>query len=204
MDLLSRLQPFLPFDDPNLPRILLAVAMGIVLAATCGLRAFLPLFGVSVMAWLDQVELSEGFTWLNSPITMLAFGTAVVLELLADKFPAVDHVMDAIGLVARPLAGTLVVASLVGTRDPMVACVLGLATGGVAAGGVQLVKAKVRLLSTTFTAGLGNALVSLLEDLLAVVTVVVTLVLPLVAIGAVALLGLSLWAWRRRKRRALA
>jgi len=206
LDLLTTLRGYPLLADPSVLRSTVVVAMGIVLAATCGLRAFLPLFGLSIVAWAGRLQVSEGFAWMASGWAVLCFGTAVLAEILADKFPAVDHAMDAIGLVARPLAGTLVLASVMGTRDPLLACVVGLIAGGTAAGGVQLVKAKVRILSTTFTAGLANAVVSFVEDVLAITCVVLTLIFPILAfIGlAFAGVGAAIWFRRRQGRRATA
>ena len=57
---------------------MMAVMMGLALAATCGLRAFLPLFVVGCMGALGQLELASSFQWLQQPIALAALGLAVV------------------------------------------------------------------------------------------------------------------------------
>ena len=66
------------------------LCMGLALAATCGLRAFLPLFVVSLLSHLGHIELSDGFEWMSSTSAVAGLGAAVLLELLADKIPVVD------------------------------------------------------------------------------------------------------------------
>lgn len=181
----------------------LGVAMGLVLAATCGLRAFLPLAVLSALAWTGHVELGNGFDWMGHPASLACFCTAVVAEVLGDKVPVFDHLLDSLGLVIRPMAGTFATASLIAEMDPLLATVVGLVTGGVAAGGVHVVKAKVRLLSTALTGGLGNTLLSVMEDAIALVVVVLAVLVPLLAVAALATVtGVALWWLRRRRQRA--
>ena len=74
--------------------ILLQVAMGVSLAACAGLRAFLPLLVVGAFGRLGFVPLTGAFEWLSSWPALAVFGVAVVVELAADKFPVVDHLLD--------------------------------------------------------------------------------------------------------------
>ena len=50
--------------------IVTGLSMGLALAATCGLRAFLPLFGVSVLAYMGKIELAESFSWMAAPVAV--------------------------------------------------------------------------------------------------------------------------------------
>ena len=54
---------------------------GIGLAAACGFRVFMPLLGTSLAGMGGYVDLSNGFDWMSSPVTVIAFGTATVLEI---------------------------------------------------------------------------------------------------------------------------
>lgn len=164
------------------------LSMGFALSATCGLRAFLPLFAASVLSHLGYFSLGDSFVWMSGVPAMVVFGSAVVFELVGDKFPAVDHALDAGGLVVKPAAATLLAASMFTHVDPLFAAVLGLVTGGVAAGGVHLVKTKTRLASSLLTMGFGNPVLSILEDLAAFVSIVLAVLLPLFA--AMMILGL--------------
>lgn len=177
-----------------------AIVMGLALAATCGIRAFLPLFALSLLALLGKVELGSSFLWLGTPTATVCFGVAVVLELLGDKIPAVDHALDAAGVLVKPVAATVASASLVTEFDPMLAVVLGLITGGVAAEGIHLTKAKARVLSTAFTGTIANPFLSVLEDIAAVLGVILAWIVPIVVVGGAFAFVLTVWLWRRSRR----
>ena len=174
-----------------------AVVLGISLAATAGLRAFMPLFSICVFAWMGQVELGDSFAWMGTPVAAICFGTAVVVEVLADKIPVVDHALDGVGLVVKPIAGTLATSTMITGMDPVLTVVVGLATGGVAAGGVHLVKAKVRVMSSLFTAAHANPIISLFEDAVALVGVVVAWIAPVVIV----VVGIVSGGWLLRRSR---
>lgn len=182
---------------------LFQLAMGFSLAAATGLRAFLPLFAAAVCARTGYVDLAASFDWLASTPALLVFGSAVVFELAGDKIPAVDHALDAAGVLVKPTAATLLSAALFTNVDPVLGAVLGLASGGAVAGTVHLVKAKTRLVSSLVTAGFANPVVSVVEDVASLLAVVVSIVLPvLAAFMALAVLGLAVvWFVRRRSAR---
>lgn len=178
------------------------LALGFSLAATTGLRAFLPLFAAAAAARAGMVQLGPSFAWLASDAALIVFGSAVVFELLGDKIPVLDHALDAGGIVVKPAAATLLTASMFTSMDPVMATVLGLVAGGATAGGVHLVKAKARVASTAFTAGVANPVLSLIEDLVAVIGVVLAILIPVVvAITIVIFLGLATFLLIRRFQR---
>ncbi len=183
-----------------------AICMGLSLAATCGLRAFLPLLVIGLLGMLGKVELAEAFTWMASPVAVTCFGTAVIAEVVGDKFPAVDHALDAAGLVVKPTAATLAAASMITAFDPLLALVLGVVTGGVAAEAVHVAKAKARVLSSALSAGMGNPVLSTIEDGVALAAVGLAWLAPVGAAMALLLsvTAMTFWLVRRRRRRALA
>ena len=187
---------------PDLLSLAVQVAMGLGLAACAGLRAFLPLLVVGLAGRLELVPLSESFAWLATGPALVVLSVAVVAELLADKVPVVDHALDALGTLVKPVAGTLVAASVLTDLPPLPTAVLALCTGGAVSAGVHLTKAKVRLLSTAATAGIGNPLLSVLEDVGAVIGSVAALVVPLLvaALFLAALVGLLVLLAARRAR----
>lgn len=182
--------------------LLFQIATGVGLAACAGLRAFLPLFAVGLAGRLDVLPLTPAFDWLASDAALIVFGIAVLVELLGDKIPIVDHVLDAIQTLIKPIAGTAVVAASLTDLTPLQATVLGLLLGGSVAGVVHLVKAKTRLLSTATTAGLGNPVVSAVEDSGAVAGSAVALLAPpvMLALLALGVAAIAWWALRRRDR----
>lgn len=151
----------------SLPSLALPLGLGIVLAATAGLRAFFPLFLVSALGYTGAVELSDSLSWMASPATVLCMATAVFLEVSADKIPFVDHFVDTAGTLVRPAAGALVGTSLLAGASPLVAMVFGLGAGGAVAGMTHFGKASARAGSTATTGGLANPVVSIIEDVAA-------------------------------------
>jgi hypothetical protein len=185
----------------DLALLAVQLAMGFSLAATTGLRAFLPIFAAGLLAHLGYVQVGPGYLWMQSTPALCVFGSAVLFELVGDKFPAVDHALDAAGLVIKPTAATLLAASLLTRQDPMTAAVLGLVAGGSVAGGVHLVKAKLRLASTVFTLGFANPILSVLEDGLALLGVAISILVPFAAAGVAAIaLGYGIWRLTRPKK----
>jgi len=166
---------------------LIPLLMGIALAAVCGLRAFLPLFALSLAAYFDFVVLNSSFDWLDSTAAIIAFGIAVVLELVADKIPAVDNLLDTAAIYVKPVAAAIVVAGVAKDLDPVFAVGLGLITGGTLAAVIHLGKAAFRLASTVITAGLGNFAISVVEDVVSFITSILALFAPVIAIIVVGL-----------------
>jgi hypothetical protein len=81
--------------------------------------------------------------------------------------------------------------------------VLAIVAGGGTAAAVHVVKAKLRLLSTVATAGLGNPLLSLGEDALSLAGTIGALVVPVVMIVLMAAGTIAvLLAIRRFRQRA--
>jgi hypothetical protein len=169
------------------------LAMGFALAASVGVRAFLPLFATGLLARNGYVELAPAFQWMAGTPALVVFGSAFVFEILADKVPFLDHLLDAGGVFVKPIAGTLLAASLLTQLDPLVAVTLGLVTGGSVAGVVQAMKGITRLASTGATAGLGNPFLSIAEDAAATAGIILAFVLPIVAaLIAVAIVAFGL------------
>ena len=182
--------------------VVTGLCMGLALAATCGLRAFLPLFVVSLLSHLGHIELSDGFEWMSSTSAVAGLGAAVLLELLADKIPVVDHVLDTVAVIVKPLAAMIAAASVMTELDPMLSTVVGLVLGGTMAQGVHLVKAKLRLLSSALTATVANPFLSIIEDVLALMATILAFLLPVllfVAAVLVSLWGFRTWIGRRKQ-----
>lgn len=177
-----------------------ALALGIGLAACAGLRAWLPLLLAGLAARMGWIELGHSFQFLSSGRALALFGVASVVEMVADKVPALDHLLDALSTVLRPAAGSLLAASVLWpVNDPLTAIALGVAVGAPTALVPHAAKTALRAASTTLTAGFANPVLSLAEDGLVVFLFVVAIVLPLLVVTAVAgLVVLLVMRWRRR------
>ncbi|HET9480310.1 MAG TPA: DUF4126 domain-containing protein [Candidatus Polarisedimenticolia bacterium] len=181
------------------------VAMGIGLAACTGLRAFLPPLILGAAARAGLVGLPDSLSWLASTPSLVALGSAVLIELLGDKIPIVDHLLDAAGTILRPAAGALVGAAPLlalapqPSGDPSGASAvwaLGIAGAGIGAGVsgvVLLLKSAVRLASTGVSGALANPILSIGEDVVGTVGSVLAVLVPLVALGLMILAGGLLW-----------
>jgi hypothetical protein len=162
--------------------IVAQVAAGIGLAACAGLRAFLPLLVVGACGRAGWLGLSGPFEWLATWPALVVFGVAVVVEILADKIHVVDHLLDVVQGVVKPAAGAALVVAVVTDLTPLQATVLGILGGGGTAAVVHVAKAKVRLLSSALTSGLGNPILSLMEDVVTGLGSVVAILAPLLVI----------------------
>jgi hypothetical protein len=172
------------------------------LASAAGLNAYLPLLVVALTArFTNLIQLNEPWDVLGSWWAIGALAVLLLIEMTVDKIPAVDTVNDVINTVVRPAAGAILFAAnsgAVGEVHPVLAFVCGL----LVAGGVHAVKATARPAVTAATAGTGNWLVSIGEDVLSFVTTVLAILVPVVLVFLVVLLILALaWRWSRRRAR---
>lgn len=186
-------------DWSSLAEFLPTLALGIALAACAGLRAWLPLLLASLLARAGWLDLGPPFQFLASNKALLLFAVATVIEIVGDKVPVVDHALDVVGTPLRPAAGALLAASVMGhVSDPLTALALGTAVGAPAALVPHAAKTALRAASTTFTGGLANPILSLIEDGVSFVLFVLAVLVPLVVL---CLLALALLFIGRRLRR---
>ncbi len=181
---------------------LAAILAGFGLAAPAGLNAWLPLLMVGLAArFTHLIHLNAPYNLLSETWVLIVLAVLLFIEIMADKVPVVDSMNDAIHTFIRPAAGAILFAAqndAVGGLNPALALILGL----LAAGSVHAVKAGTRPLVTATTAGIGNPFVSILEDVLVIVSVLLALVVPVLsAILFVVLLFVGvrlLLRWRSR------
>jgi len=174
------------------------VAMGIGLAASAGLRAFLPLLVISIAGKVGWVPLADRFEWLATWPAVIVFGVAVVMELLADKIPLIDNLLDTLQVCIKPVVGALLAVAVLTELEPLPATVLGIMAGASSAGIVHIVKAKARLLSSALTAGIGNPILSLIEDAVALIGSVLSVIVPFLIVVVVALAIIGIYVAVRR------
>jgi len=178
----------------------LATAFGLSTAA--GLNAYIPLLVVALLARLTPlITLSEPYDALSNWWVIGTLTVLLVVEILVDKIPAVDTINDIIHTFIRPAAGAILFAATTNTIGihPILAAILGV----ILAGGVHAVKAGGRPVVAATTAGLGDPIVSTIEDIISLVTSVLAIIAPYVVLALI-LISVSLFAWwyaRRRRRR---
>jgi len=177
--------------------LLLAAMTGIALAACAGLRVFLPLFAAGAAARFFDWPLASSMQWLSGDASLVTFGMASVVEIVADKVPALDHLLDAAQTFLAPAAGAMVAVSSMSDLSPAAALAVGIITGAPIAGGVHLLAATTRLGSSALTLGAGNPVLSVIEDVLASVGVLLAFVIPLFVVIGIVLVALAIRRWRR-------
>ena len=183
-----------------------AAAFGVVLAATAGLRAFLPVFSASLMAWTTDLPLPDNLAWLERPQTVLIFGVATVLEILGDKIPIVDHALDSVQVLTKPVLAVLAATPFLYQFAPEQSVAIGILLGAPLALGVHSAKATARLGSTATTGGVANPVLSVAEDVAAIASIVLGFLAPLLALVLMAatIFFIARLALRVRRRRRMA
>lgn len=158
--------------------MLTMILTGIGLASGSGLNAYLPLL---ILALADRfttvVELETPWDILSSFWGLLALLLILPLELIPDKIARVDHISDLFHAAIRPATGAVAFMAVASQQDDfqlVIAFLLGL----VIAGAVHWMKASARPVITLTTRGVGNPIVSLLEDALAIVFALTAAFLP--------------------------
>ena len=179
----------------------LATAFG--LSTSAGLNAYIPLLVVALLArFTPLVTLNKPYDALSSWWVIGTLGVLLVIETLVDKVPAADTVNDIIQTFIRPAAGAILFAATTNAigLHPVVAAVCGV----LVAGSVHVVKAGGRPVVAVATAGVGNPIVSTIEDVVSFVTSLLAIVAPYLVVALIVIAAglLTWWAVRRRRRRA--
>ena len=180
----------------NVQDLVFAAAAGIAIAAACGLRAFLPLLALGIGVHFEWLQVAPGAVWIGSTPALITLLWATLIELVADKVPALDHALDLVATGLRPLAAAVAAwCRFVGVHPAVaVAAALIMGTGAM---GVHVAKAKVRLGSSMLTFGTANPVLSFIEDALAIGLSAMAVLAPLAALAGV---GLMTWAFLRAFR----
>lgn len=189
--------------------------IGTSLAASAGLNAWMPLFLLGLTdRLLPAVVLPPSWSWLSSDLALWILGALLLLEIVADKIPALDSVNDVIQSILRPASGGIAFgagsgAQTIAVDDPAafftdnawVPVVVGIAIALV----VHIVKATARVAANTVTGGLAAPFLSTAEDgasfMLAATAIVIPIVAALLLAGLVivAVLGVRRLARARRE-----
>jgi hypothetical protein len=178
---------------------LMALCLGVGLAAAAGFRIFVPPLVLGIAHRLGAPLTDAVPEWIGSWPALIAFGSASLCEIGAYYVPWLDNVLDTIASPAAVIAGILMTGLVLGDLPPFVGWSLAVIAGGGAAAVTQAATVATRALSTGATAGFANFLVSSAEALLALfVAVLAVLVAPL-AFGM--LLLAAIWLVRALRRK---
>ena len=132
------------------------------LAIPAGLNAYIPLLAIALAQRFNWLELKQPFDIIGEWWMIAIIAVLLVVEIVADKVPIVDHINDIIQTFIRPAAGGIVAVASAGSASNVSPWLLVL-TGVLLAGSVHAVKATMRPVVNVTTAGVGAPVVSAAE-----------------------------------------
>ena len=187
---------------------------GFGLATAAGLNAYIPMLMMGLLGrFTGLVHLPAGWSWLENGWVLAIVGALLIVEIVADKIPALDSINDTVQTFVRPTAGGIVfgsgsAAQTAAVTDPAdfartgqwVPVVIGVVTALV----VHLTKTAVRPPANVATAGMAAPVLSTVEDVTSVGLVFIAILVPaLVLVVLAALAWATFLLLRRRRRRRL-
>jgi hypothetical protein len=181
---------------------ILSILTAFGLSASAGLNAYIPLLMVALLAkFTNLIKLSQPWDALTSWWIIALLLVLSLIEFFADKIPAVNHVNDILQTFVRPAAGAILFAASARVITD-VSPILSIGAGLLVAGGVHATKAlAVRPAVTATTAGVGNVVVSMTEDLVSTILSFLSVVVPvLIACLLVLITAWIVWRVYRRSR----
>lgn len=191
---------------------------GAGLATSAGLNAYIPLLILGLTGrYADFVQLPAAAHWLSNGWVLGVLGVLLVVEVVADKIPALDSINDVIQTVVRPTSGGISFGAGAASETAAVADPgsffsdqgwIMVVLGGVLALIVSLAKTITRPIVNAFSGGLGAPVVSTLEDLGSLGLAVAAILVPVLAALAVLIILVigfraGMWWTRRRRNRAV-
>lgn len=171
------------------------------LGTGAGLNAYATMLVFGLLArWQPQHFQGALPRFFASTPVLTIIAILYVVEFVADKVPAIDHAWDVIHTFIRPVAGAVVAWAAVSHASlPHGVVIVATALAGTAAFSAHATKAMTRVASSMATGGLGNPVLSLIEDVLAFIGAIAALLMPLlVLVLFVVVLGFFLLRLRRR------
>jgi hypothetical protein len=173
------------------------------LSGSAGLNAYIPLLLVALAGRfpLDNplIDLAQPYDVLSNSWVIGILAVLLLIEMFVDKVPAVDSVNDVIQTFIRPTAGAVLFAAnadVITDISPVITIIAGL----LVAGSVHATKGVIRPVVTTTTAGTGNWLVSILEDIIAFFISILSILIPILALLLTLFFLFVGFNWLRRRR----
>lgn len=187
---------------------MLELLTGTGLATAAGLGAFAPMLALGGLdRFTDLVTLPAGWEWLGSDIALIIIAILTVVDVIADKIPAIDSINDVIQTVVRPASGGIVfgagsAASTVAVQDPgqffTAQTWVPIVMGSVIALVTHLTKSTTRLASHAVSAGVAGPVLSTGEDAMSIGLIAAAVLAPVavvVLLAVIVLLAVSLGRW---------
>jgi hypothetical protein len=179
-----------------MPQSLQLLGASLGLGVLSGLSLYLTVAVVGFSLHMHWLVLSPGMEPIQVLDNPWIWGTALalyVIEFFADKVPWVDSAWDSVHTVIRPVGAMFVATKALGGVQPPVE-ILGVLLAGGAAFATHATKASTRLVANHSPEPFSNIALSVVEDAAVVVGVPLVMKYPVWS-GAIALLGLVVFAW---------
>jgi hypothetical protein len=180
----------------------IAIAIGVGLAAATGFRVFLPLLIAGVAAHWGALPLADGFRWLATPEALIALATASLIETIAYYIPGVDHLLDVLAGPAALAAGVIASATVMVDMPPGLVWPVAILGGGGMAAVTKVTSAVLRAKTGIATLGIANPIVSTGETAGAIMIALAAILVP--AVCLLVLIVVLVWLRHRRRRRITA
>jgi hypothetical protein len=198
-------------DSAILEHVLEALT-GMGLSASAGLNAYIPLLAVGLLGrYTGLITLPSSWHWLSNGWVIGILVVLLMIEVVADKIPVMDHFNDVVHTLIRPTAGGIAFgaasdAKTTTVQDPGTFFAshqwVPIAAGAVIALCVHGVKATARPVINVSTLGAGAPVVSTIEDIFSTVASLVAIVFPVAIVLFIALfVWFVIWVRKRRRRR---
>ncbi|MFZ0546875.1 MAG: DUF4126 domain-containing protein [Candidatus Promineifilaceae bacterium] len=173
------------------------------LSGSAGLNAYIPLLIVALAGRFPVdnplIHLAEPYDVLTSWWVIGVLAVLLLIEMFVDKVPAVDSVNDVIQTVIRPTAGAILFAAnaqVITDINPIITIIAGLFLAGT----VHVTKGVLRPIVTATTAGTGNWVVSIIEDIIAFFVSILSILIPILALLLTTVFLFLGFNWLRRRR----
>jgi hypothetical protein len=189
---------------------MLASLTGLGLSAAAGLNAYIPLLLVGLLArFTDVIDLPVAFEWIANGWVLLVVAVLLLVEVVVDKVPVVDHFNDGVQTFVRPAVGGAIFAATTAAQqvdasawmqdNPWAGWLLGILTAGL----VHAIKAATRPVVNAGTVGTGAPVISAAEDATSLSLSLVAIFFPVLVLAALGLLAYGVFhllRWRRRRQ----
>tara|TARA_B100001989_G_C24473555_1_gene430524 strand:+ start:18 stop:698 length:681 start_codon:yes stop_codon:yes gene_type:complete len=186
--------------------LITSIFLAFGLSAACGFRIFIPPLTYGLLYKADLVQLGDGWYWIGNDWVIAVFALAALIEITGNLVPWLDNLLDVIATPTAIIAGTTLSAACLSEIDPGLKWMLSVMSGVLVTGGFQLTTVGLRGLSSIFTGGLINPIISFIEDLISLVISIAVILFPILGILLVILIALFLRRiyirLKKRKRRS--
>ena len=176
-----------------------SILLAFGLSAACGFRIFIPPLTYGVLYKADLVQLADGWGWIGNDWVLVVLSLAAIIEITGNLVPWVDNLVpwvdNLLDVIATPtaiIAGTTLAAAALSEIDPGLKWMLSIMSGVLVTGGFQVTTVSLRGLSSVFTGGLINPIISLIEDIISLVISISIILSPILGILIVILIALFL------------